>query len=159
LFLVAVGAKQAFAIRAVHASIVVEVSEKWMTVVCSPESGLSIVEPMSRGRRRPPFVGLWRRSDQDRTAETSEKPQAPKVRMISRPITEHVVQSVSDQLGRQTAYAYDSMSNVMSITRLAGTFNAVTTSFTYDATFNQLTSTTDPINHAWTLGRDSSLFF
>ncbi len=79
--------------------------------------------------------------------------------MISRPITEHVVQSVSDQLGRQTAYAYDSMSNVMSITRLAGTFNAVTTSFTYDATFNQLTSTTDPINHAWTLGRDSSLFF
>jgi YD repeat-containing protein len=40
--------------------------------------------------------------------------------------------SVTDPLGRTTSYTYDSLGNVASITRLAGTSNAVTTSFTYD---------------------------
>ncbi len=48
-------------------------------------------------------------------------------------------QSVTDPLGRQTAYIYDSLGNLTSITRLSGTPQAVTTTFTFDPTFNQLT--------------------
>src|SRR5215510_8903401 len=60
-----------------------------------------------------------------------------------------------DQLGRTTSFAYDSMGNMTSITRLAGTGNAVTTSFTYEATFNQLASVTDPLNHTTQFGYDT----
>ena len=46
------------------------------------------------------------------------------------------------------------MGNMTSITRLAGTSEAVTTNFTYDAVFNQLTSVTDPLNHTVTFTLD-----
>ncbi len=42
-----------------------------------------------------------------------------------------------------------------SVSALDGTADEVTTTFTYDATFNQLTSTTDPLNHATTIAYDS----
>ena len=65
------------------------------------------------------------------------------------------VASVTDALNRsRTAYTYDSMGNMTSITRLAGTSEAVTTNFTYDAVFNQLTSVTDPLNHTVTFTLD-----
>lgn len=59
---------------------------------------------------------------------------------------------VVDQLGRETDYSYDSMANVLSFTRLAGTPQAVTTSLTYDPIFNQPLTITDPNNNTWTLG-------
>ena len=63
----------------------------------------------------------------------------------------NLITSVTDQLGRQTAYDYDAKGNVTSITRQAGTSQAVTTSFTYEPTFNQPTSVTDPLGHTWVL--------
>ncbi len=59
-----------------------------------------------------------------------------------------------DALGRRTEYAYDAKGNLASITRLAGTPNAVTTSFTYDPTFSQVTTVTDPLNHTTSFGYD-----
>jgi len=44
------------------------------------------------------------------------------------------VTRVTDGLGRHTDYAYDTPGNVTSVTRLASTGSAVTTSYTYDAT-------------------------
>ncbi len=70
------------------------------------------------------------------------------------PSTE-LITSLTDPLGRQTTYGYDGNANLTSVTRLAGTPNAVTTTFSYDPTYNQLTSVLDPLNHTWTLGRDS----
>lgn len=57
------------------------------------------------------------------------------------------VLAVTDPLGRTTAFTYDSLGNQTSITRLANTPNAATTSFTYDAVSNQLTGVTDPLGH------------
>jgi len=48
--------------------------------------------------------------------------------------------STTDSLGRMTSYTYDALGNVASITRLAGTPQAVTTTFTYDTTYSQVTS-------------------
>ena len=72
-------------------------------------------------------------------------------------ITSNLLQSTVDSLvpSRTTTDTCDAMGNVLSTTRLAGTSNAVTTSFTYDPTFNQLTSVTDPLNHKTTLTIDS----
>src|SRR5207249_3871931 len=57
-----------------------------------------------------------------------------------------LLQSMTDALGRQTTFTYDTKGNVTSITRLAGTGQAVTTSLTWEApsptTFNRLTSVT-----------------
>src|SRR5947209_2904956 len=39
------------------------------------------------------------------------------------------------------------MGNITSVTRLAGTSNAVTTSFTYETQFHQLASVTDPLGN------------
>jgi RHS repeat-associated protein len=67
-----------------------------------------------------------------------------------------LVTSVTDQLGRVTAYVYDSLSNIISITRLSGTSQAVTTSYTYDPNFSQVTSVTDPLEHKTTVTIDGS---
>ena len=67
----------------------------------------------------------------------------------------NLVSSVTDALGRTTAYTYDSLGNLASVTSLAGTSSAATTSITYDPTFSQPTSLTDPLGHTWTLTLDS----
>jgi RHS repeat-associated protein len=67
----------------------------------------------------------------------------------------NLVTSVTDPLANQTTYAYDTMGNVTSITRLAGTSNAVTTSMTYESTFNHLASITDPLSHTTSFSYDS----
>ncbi len=66
-----------------------------------------------------------------------------------------LILSATDALNRQTAYTYDSMGNTTGVTRLAGTQNAVTTNFTYEPTYNQLTSIVDPLGHTTSLTRDS----
>ncbi|MGH7751520.1 MAG: hypothetical protein ACREN5_01785, partial [Gemmatimonadales bacterium] len=57
--------------------------------------------------------------------------------------------TATEALGRQTAFTYATGGNVASLTRLAGTATAVSTSFTYEApgagTFNRLTSVTTPM--------------
>jgi RHS repeat-associated protein len=62
--------------------------------------------------------------------------------------------SFTDSLQRTIAFTYDSAGNIASITRLAGTSNAVTTSYTYDPVFNKITSATDALGHAVTFGYD-----
>jgi len=47
------------------------------------------------------------------------------------------------------------MGNVLTVTRLSGTADAVTTTFTYEPTFNQVATITDPLTHTTTLGYDS----
>ena len=71
------------------------------------------------------------------------------------------VLSVTDALvinsqNRKTSYLYDPMGNVASVTRMAqDPPNAVTTTFTYEPTFNQVTSITDPLSHTTNFGRDA----
>ncbi len=60
-----------------------------------------------------------------------------------------------DALSRRTEYAYDSMGNVSSVTRMAGTSEAVTTSFTNEISFNQVASVTDPLNHTTSFAHDA----
>jgi RHS repeat-associated protein len=63
---------------------------------------------------------------------------------------------VTDPLGRTTAYTYDANGNTTSVTRLAGTSAAVTTTFAYDPTFNKVTTATDPLGHTTTLKYDGN---
>ena len=63
--------------------------------------------------------------------------------------------SLTDPLNRRTDYSYDSMANLSSVTRMAGTSEAVTTTFTYEPVFNLPITITDPLNHTTTLGYDS----
>ncbi|MFG6935575.1 RHS repeat-associated core domain-containing protein [Burkholderia pseudomallei] len=58
-----------------------------------------------------------------------------------------LVDSVTDAMGRTTAYTHDALGNVTRITRLSGTSSAVTTNFTYTSDYNQLASVTDPLSH------------
>jgi len=66
-----------------------------------------------------------------------------------------LVLSVTDPLNRRAEYAYDSMGNVTSMTRMAETSEAVTTSFTYESGFNQVASVTDPLSHTSSFAYDS----
>jgi RHS repeat-associated protein len=63
--------------------------------------------------------------------------------------------SRTDSSGRVTSLTYDSQGNVTSVTRLAGTPNAITSRFTHDATFGKITSVTDPLNHTTTFSYDT----
>jgi RHS repeat-associated protein len=69
--------------------------------------------------------------------------------------TGDLVSSMTDALGRTTAFTYDAMGNVLTSTRLAGTPNAVTTTRTYEPAFNQLASITDPLGHTTTFSYDA----
>ncbi len=60
-----------------------------------------------------------------------------------------------DALGRKTTFTYDAKGNVQTITRLADTPDAVTASYTYEPTYNQAATVTDPLNHTTTFGRDN----
>jgi RHS repeat-associated protein len=66
----------------------------------------------------------------------------------------NLVQSMTDALARQTTFTYDTKGNVTSVTRLAGTPQAVTTSLTWETpsptTFNRLTSVTPPLGPSTT---------
>src|ERR1700691_4935556 len=60
---------------------------------------------------------------------------------------DNLLSGVTDQLGRVTNYIYDINANPTSVTQLAGTSSAVTTSMTYDSTLSDLLSITDPLNN------------
>lgn len=63
-----------------------------------------------------------------------------------------LVDSETDALGRTTAYTYDALGNVLSVTRLSGTSNAVTTGFTYTSDYSQVASVTDALGHTTNFG-------
>lgn len=67
----------------------------------------------------------------------------------------NLITSMTDALNRRTEYTYDPMGNVASVTPMAGTAEAVTTSFTYELSLNRLASITDPLNHTTSLAYDS----
>jgi RHS repeat-associated protein len=80
------------------------------------------------------------------------KPEEQEI-TYSRDSYTNLVNSTLDALNRTTAYTYDSQANLTSITRLSGTSQAVTTSFTYGQD-SQLASVIDPLGHTWTLSLD-----
>jgi RHS repeat-associated protein len=65
------------------------------------------------------------------------------------------VTSVTDALSRQTTFGYDSVGNLTSVTRLAGTGSAVTTTWTYEPAFQQVATITDPLNHTTSFAYDA----
>jgi YD repeat-containing protein len=73
----------------------------------------------------------------------------------SRDPATNLITSVVDTLNRTTAYTYDSLANITSVTRLAGSSNPATTSYSYGV-FSQLASVTDPVGHTWTLTLDGN---
>ncbi|MFN9726216.1 RHS repeat-associated core domain-containing protein [Acidovorax sp.] len=66
-------------------------------------------------------------------------------------ITDGLRTAKVDGLGRRTQYEYDTVGNLLKITRLAGTANAVSTTITYDPVFNQPLTITNPLGHKFTL--------
>ncbi len=71
------------------------------------------------------------------------------------PGTNNVLSS-TDPLSRVTNYTYDDAGNITSVTRLAGTPNAVTTSYSYDPTFSQASTITDGLGHVTTFKYDTA---
>jgi len=67
------------------------------------------------------------------------------------------VTSMTDALGRTTTYGYDvNTGSLLTVTRLYGTPDAVTTTFTYEPTFNHVATITEPLpNHTTTYGYDA----
>jgi RHS repeat-associated protein len=68
---------------------------------------------------------------------------------------DNLLQSVTDQLARVTAFQYDANGNTIQVTRLSGNSNAVSTFFSYDPNFSQLTSVTDPLNNTTSITLDN----
>jgi RHS repeat-associated protein len=62
--------------------------------------------------------------------------------------------ALTDALGRLSCWTYDPAGKILTIGRLAGTANAVTSSYAYGA-FEQLTQITDPLGHTISVGSDS----
>lgn len=68
--------------------------------------------------------------------------------------SDNLLQSVTDGLSRTTTFDYDANGHMTSLTRLAGTGNAVTSTFTYAGPFNQVSTATDPLGHATAFAYD-----
>jgi RHS repeat-associated protein len=64
--------------------------------------------------------------------------------------------STVDALNRETDFTRDPNGNITSVTRLAGTPDAVQTFYTYDPVFNQVTSVKDPLGNVTNLTYDTS---
>jgi RHS repeat-associated protein len=60
----------------------------------------------------------------------------------------------TDALGRLSCWTYDPAGSVLTVTKLAGTADQITTTLAYGA-FEQITQITDPLSHTTTIGRDS----
>jgi RHS repeat-associated protein len=62
---------------------------------------------------------------------------------------------MKDPLERVSTYGYDSLGNLSSVTQMAGTSSAHTSTYTYDPSYSQLTSVKDPLEKTTTYGYDS----
>jgi RHS repeat-associated protein len=68
----------------------------------------------------------------------------------------NMVLSTVDALNRETDFTRDASGNITSTTSLAGTPDAVQTSYTYDPVFNRVTSFKDPLGNITKLTYDAS---
>jgi RHS repeat-associated protein len=68
---------------------------------------------------------------------------------------DNLINTVTDQLGRVTTYAFDVNDNPTSITWLTGTANAISASAVYDPTFSNPTSITDPLGNSTLVNYDT----
>jgi RHS repeat-associated protein len=75
--------------------------------------------------------------------------------VITRHSPSNVVATVTDPLNRRADFVYDAHGNLITLTRLAGTPDAVSKNWTYEPTFHQVASATDPLNHTTTFSYDS----
>jgi RHS repeat-associated protein len=57
----------------------------------------------------------------------------------------NVLASVLDPRGRRTGYVYDPSGNILSVTQLQGTADAITTTYEYEPQFNNMTRVTDAL--------------
>jgi RHS repeat-associated protein len=69
---------------------------------------------------------------------------------------DNLLESTTDSLDRTSSFVYDVNNNLTQVTQLSGTANAITTTYTYEPTFNQRTSVTDPLNHTTSFAYDSN---
>lgn len=69
---------------------------------------------------------------------------------------DNLLESMTDPLGRTTAYTYDVNGNPTQIVQLSGTSSPVTTTMTYTTTYNELATLTDPLSHTTAYSYDSS---
>jgi RHS repeat-associated protein len=63
--------------------------------------------------------------------------------------------ALTDARNRTTCRTYGAAGQVLTETRLAGTLNPVTTTYSYGGAYTQLTGVTDPLNHTTTIARDT----
>jgi RHS repeat-associated protein len=68
---------------------------------------------------------------------------------------DNLINTVTDQLGRATAYVYDLNDNPTSITWLSGTSNAVTATATYDGMFSNPLTISDPLGNTTSVNYDA----
>ncbi|HEY7065845.1 MAG TPA: RHS repeat-associated core domain-containing protein [Chloroflexota bacterium] len=68
---------------------------------------------------------------------------------------DRLIDYVDDPLSHRTAFAYDGMGNVTQITRMVGTPAQAATLFSYEPTFNQLSTVTDPLGHTTQVHHDA----
>ena len=68
---------------------------------------------------------------------------------------DNLINTITDQLGRVTTYAYDINANPTSITRLSGTSNPVTTTTEYDSMFSKPVTVTDPLGNTTSFSYDT----
>jgi len=78
---------------------------------------------------------------------TTSYSRDPTTNLVASVTTAAPVTTCSDTPGRQTSYTHDEWGRLTSVTRLAGTADAVTTTLSYEPTFHQLSSVTDPLGH------------
>ena len=74
---------------------------------------------------------------------------------LERDATSNLLLSQIDNAGRKTTYVYDAIGNVTSVTALAGTAQALTTTSTYEPNYNQLATYTDVLDHVTSLSYDT----
>ena len=65
------------------------------------------------------------------------------------------VTSYTNTHGDVTSTTYDPKGNVLTVTQLPNTPDQATTTYTYEPVFNQVATTTDPLNHTTTFGYDN----
>src|SRR5205823_7707752 len=107
----------------------------------------TVTDPRGIGRRTSfNAVGYW--TSDARAVGRAEQQTVS----VQRDAVSNFILSQTDTLLRATAFGYDTLGNLTSATRLSATPNAVTTMFSYEPTYSQLASVTNPLNKSTTFG-------
>ena len=68
--------------------------------------------------------------------------------------SDNLLQSATDALSRTTAFNYDADGHPISVTRLSGTSNAVTSTAAFNGPFGQISTMSDPLGHTSSFSYD-----